>query len=206
MPGSGEESSSGIVVYPQLPVPPPQRGEPRRGEPRQPRRRKPVNVASLIMVVVAAVMGFAGAWFVRPIFAPDRRIAEAAQRAHDAGEAASTQKERADGLEKALDAATEAQHDAEAKLTVAEAAQSELAGKTAAETTQHKAAEAVQAKLRAVVDKAVGAVTIDGAEVHLQIADRILWKQNDDALTDRGKTLLNKVAAVLKELPDKLVW
>lgn len=206
MAGSGEESSSGIVVYPQLPVPPPPRGEPRRGEPRQPRRRKPGNTAGLVMVVVAVVMGFAGAWFVRPMIAPDRRIAAAAQRAHDADAAASTQKDRADALEKSLDAATKAQHDAEAKLTVAEGAQSELAGKTAAEAGQHKAAEAVQGKLRAVVDKAVGAVTIDGAEVHLQIADRILWKPNDDALTDRGKALLNKVAGVLKELPDKLVW
>ena len=46
------------------------------------------------MVAVAAIAGGAGGWFVRPVIAPDARIAAAARRAHEAGEAASTQKDR----------------------------------------------------------------------------------------------------------------
>ncbi|HEX2691117.1 MAG TPA: OmpA family protein [Kofleriaceae bacterium] len=158
------------------------------------------------MVIIAVLAGGAGAWFLRPAIAPDPRIAAAARRADDAEKAASVQKDRADALEKSLDTTAKAKRDAEAKLTVAEAAQSELAGKTAAEADQRKAAQAVQAKLRAAIDRSIGAITIDGGEVHLLIADRVLWKPNDDALTDRGKAWLNKVAAVLKDLPDRLVW
>ncbi len=201
MTGSGDESESGIMVYPQLPVPPP-----RRAEPRPPPRSRRIDRRRIAVVAAAVVAGGAGAWFLRPAIAPDARIAAAAQRAHDAGEAASTQKDRADALEKSLDTTAKAKRDAEAKLAIAEAAQAELAGKTAAETGQHQAAEAVQAKLKTAIDKSWGAITIDGAEVHLLIADRVLWKPNDDALTDRGKVVLNKVAAALRDLPDKLVW
>jgi len=201
MTANGDESESGIMVYPQLPVPPPH-----RGEPRPPPRRGPLDRRRIAVVAAAVVAGGAGAWFLRPAIAPDARIAAAAQRAHDAGEAASTQKDRADALEKSLDTTAKAKRDAEAKLAVAEAAQAELAGKTAAETGQHQAAEAVQAKLKPAIDKSWGAITLDGAEVHLLIADRVLWKPNDDALTDRGKAVLNKVAAALRDLPDRLVW
>lgn len=201
MTANGDESESGIMVYPQLPVPPP-----RRGEPRPPPRRGPIDRRRIAVVAAAVVAGGAGAWFLRPAIAPDARIAAAAQRAHDAGEAASTQKDRADALEKSLDTTAKAKRDAEAKLAVAEAAQAELAGKTAVETSQHQAAEAAQAKLKPAIDKSWGSITIDGAEVHLRIADRVLWKPNDDALTDRGKAALTKIAAALKDLPDRLVW
>ena len=200
---NGDDSESGITVYPQLPVPPPRRDEAR---PPPPRPRRSSDRRRIAVVAAAVVAGGAGAWVLRPLIAPDARIAAADQRAHDAGEAASAQKDRADALEKTLDKTAAARRDAEAKLAVAEAAQAELAGKTAAETTQHQAAEAVQAKLKAAIDRSWGAITIDGADVHLLIADRILWKPNDDALTDRGKAVLNKVAAALKDLPDRLVW
>jgi chemotaxis protein MotB len=205
---ASNESQSGIVVYPQLPVPAArreERKEPRRGEPREPRQRKPGRWGLYAVAVLALGAGGAGAWFLRPVIAPDARIAASARRAKDAEAAASAQKDRADALEKSLDATAKAKRDAEAKLGGAEAAQAELAGKTTAEANERKAAEAVVAKLKAAVGS-VGTLTIDGAEVHVRIADRLLWKPNDDALTDRGKAVLLKVAAALKDLPDRLVW
>lgn len=205
---ASNESQSGIMVYPQLPVPKARGGEPRgsrRGEPREPRQRKPVRWGLYAVAVLALGAGGAGAWFVRPVIAPDARIAASAKRAQDAEAAAGAQKDRADALEKSLDATAKAKREAEAKLGGAEAAQAELAGKATAEAKERKAAEAVQAKLKTAVGSA-GTVALDGAEVRLRIADRLLWKPNDDALTDRGKAVLLKVAAALKDLPDRLVW
>src|SRR5262249_36139996 len=128
------------------------------------------------------------------------------KRASDAEAAATSQKTRADGLDKQVDATGKARRDAEAKLVVAEAAQAELAGRTADEAGQRKAAEAVQAKLKSAFDRAAGPVVLEGAEVHLRIADRALFKPSDDALTDRGRAVLGKLAAALKDLPDQRVW
>jgi chemotaxis protein MotB len=108
-------------------------------------------------------------------------------------------------LEASLDTAAKGKRDAEAKLTVASAAQSELAGKTADETSRHDAAVQVQAKLKPLIDRAWGQITLDGDDVHLVIADRMLWKPNDDALTDRGKLVLGKLAGALKDMPDKQI-
>jgi chemotaxis protein MotB len=193
-------NESGISVYPPLPVP-----AGRRGEPRQPTARRSGG-PGWIVVFLGIVAGGAGAWFLQPAIAPDARIGAAVQRASDAEKAAATQKDRADSLEKSLDTTAKAGREAEAKLAVAEAAQSELAGKTADEAGQRKTAEQLQGKLKAVIDRAWGEVAIERGEVHVQIADRILWKPNDDALSDRGKAVLNKVAAALKEVPDRKVW
>jgi chemotaxis protein MotB len=45
-----------------------------------------------------------------------------------------------------------------------------------------------------------------GDEIHLQLVDHILFKVGDDQLTEPGKQVLDKVAAALRELPDKQVW
>jgi chemotaxis protein MotB len=208
---SASRDESGISVYPPLPVPKRRRGESkeattRRREPRQPTARSRPGGPGWYVVVLALLAGGVIAWFLRPLIAPDTRIAGAVERASDAEKAAATQKDRADSLEKSLDTTAKARRDGEAKLAVAEAAQAELAGKAAAEAGQHKAAEQLQGKLAAIVDKSWGAVTIDRGEVHVQISDRIVWKPNDDALTDRGKLVLSKIAAALKEVPDKQVW
>lgn len=198
---AAESNESGIMVYPRLPVP-----AERRGEPRQPPRRTPTGrgrTMTIAVIAVAVLAGGAVGWLVRPVVAPDARIAGAVRRASDAEASAAAQKTRAEALEKSLDAVAKAKRDAEAKLGTAQTAQSELAGKTADEANQKKLAEAVQAKLKAT---GAGAVAIAGGEVHLQIADRLLFKPNDDALTDRGKVVLNRVAAALKDLPDKQVW
>jgi chemotaxis protein MotB len=204
MPGPPEDDQSGILVYPRLKVP-----APRRDEARQPTKMVKARGSRrwLAWLVVGAGLGGAGVWFVRPIVAPDPRIAAATDRATTAEAAAAAQKNRADALEKSLDAATKARSDTEAKLTVASAAQSELAGKTADEASRHDTAVQAQAKLRPLVDKAWGQVTLDnnGDDIHVVIAERVLWKPGDDALTDRGKLVLGKLAAALKDLPDKQI-
>jgi len=203
---TASRDESGISVYPPLPVPTRPKGEPRpRGEPRQPSARR-TRGPGWFFIVLALVAGGITAWFLQPLIAPDARIGAAVQRASDAEKAAATQKERADSLEKSLDTAAAARRDAEAKLTVAQGAQAELAGKTADEAGLRKAAEQLEAKLKAAVDRSWGAVVTEHGEVHVQIADRMLWKPNDDALTDRGKLVLSKVAAVLKDASDKQVW
>src|SRR5262249_18498434 len=148
---SGDES--GIVVYPRMPMPP-RRAEPPMPAPRARRGRR----LPLVAIFVAAFAGSVGAWFLRPAIAPDPQIAAATERAKDAEAAATAQKTRADALDKSLDAAAKAKRDADARLAVAEAAQTELAGKAADEASQRKAAEAVQAKLRAAVDRGAGSL------------------------------------------------
>src|SRR5262245_43674152 len=201
-----DDNESGILVYPRMPMPP-RRGEPpRRAEPPMPgprgRRGRGLPIVS---IVVAAVAGGAGAWFLRPAIAPDPRVAETTKRATDAEAAASAQKTRADALDKSLESAAKARRDAEAKLAVAETAQTELAAKSADEASQRKAAEAVQTKLRPALDRGTGTLAVDGADVHIRLATGALFKANDDALTDHGKAVLGKLAAALKDLPDKAV-
>jgi chemotaxis protein MotB len=202
MSASGD-NESGILVYPQLPVPKAPRSDKRLSTQRDRRRRGGV---SIVAIVIAAIVGGAGGWFLQPVIAPDPRIAAAVRRASDAETAATTQKTRADALEKSLDAATRGKHDAEAKLAVAKGAEAELAGKTADEASRRKVAEAVSAKLRPAIDRATGAIVVEGGDVHLRIADRVLFRPGDDALTDHGKAVLNRLAVAFRDLPDKHLW
>jgi len=199
------DSQSGISVYPRVPVPsgrttpPPQQLQP-------PARRTAADRRIIVMVAAAGIAGGIGAWFLQPAIAPDARIAAAVRRASDAEQAAGAQKDRADALERSFEAAAKAKHDAETKLAVAEVAEGELARKIADETNQRTLAEVTQAKLQAASDKVADSITIEGIEVHLRISDRVMFKPGDDALTDRGKAVLTKLAVTLKELPDQLVW
>lgn len=200
MAASGD-NESGVLVYPQLPVPRPRRDEPRMSTHRERRRRR----LPILAIALSAIAGGAGAWFLQPAIAPDPRIAAAAQRASEAEAAAAAQKARADTLDRSLEAAAKGRQDTEIKLAAAEGAEAELASKIANEAGQRKAAEAVQAKLKPVATTA-GALVVDGNDIHLRITDRVLFKPSDDALTDRGKIVLGRLAAALKELPDKQVW
>lgn len=205
MAGPPQDDQSGILVYPQMKVPKPRRDEARASTKMVHSRGGGGSKRWLVWLILGAILGGAGAWFARPILAPDPRVAAATDRATAADAAAASQKNRADALEKSLDAATKARSDTEAKLTVASAAQSELAGKTADETSRHDAQAQAQAKLRPLVDKAWGQVTLDGDAVRVVIAERMLWKPNDDALTDRGRLVLGKLAGALKDLPDRQI-
>ena len=72
--------------------------------------------------------------------------------------------------------------------------------------TKAKAAKAIQDKLQATVDKAIGLVSADGDEITLRLVDKVLFKTLDDQLTPQGKSVLDKVAVALKEIPDKQIW
>jgi chemotaxis protein MotB len=203
MSASGD-NESGILVYPQLPVPPRRRGEPSVPAQRAPRPQRPRRSRlPLVALIAGALGGGAGGWFLRPAIAPDARIADAARRASEAEAAAASQKTRADALDKSLEAAGKARHDSDAKLAVAETAQAELAGKSADEAELRKSAEALQARLRAAVDRATGTAIADGGDVHIRLAAGALFKPNEDALTDHGKATLARLAAALKDVPDR---
>ncbi|HET7500089.1 MAG TPA: OmpA family protein [Kofleriaceae bacterium] len=207
MAASHNENESGISVYPPLPMPMRPRSDSRdptvQRAPRAPRAR---SKGWIPVAVVAVLAGGAAAWFLQPVIAPDARIAASTQRASEAEKAAAAQKERADALEKSLDTTSAARRELEAQLTVAESARAELAGKSADEASQRKAVEQLQGKVKAAIDRSWGAVAVEGSEVHLQISDRTLFRPSDDALTDRGKLVLGKIAGVLKDVPDRLVW
>jgi chemotaxis protein MotB len=186
-----KRDDSGVLVYPRLPMPSRRANDPRGGT--------GANRRLIAVVAGAVIAGGVGAWMLRPILAPDPRIAAAARRADEATQSATAHKERADALQAALDAATKAKLDAEG-------AQAQLAVRVATETTAHEAAEAVQTKLKAVVDRTTSAVVLDGGDVHLQLAERALFRPGDDALTDRGKQMLSRIAGALKDMSDRLIW
>src|SRR5262245_57778944 len=100
MSASGD-NESGVLVYPQLPMPRPRREEPRLSTHRERRRRR----LPIVAIVLSLIAGGAGVWFGRPLIAPDPRIAVADKRATDAEAAAAAQKSRADTLDKSLEAA-----------------------------------------------------------------------------------------------------
>src|SRR5215468_9602209 len=177
MPASAD-NESGVLVYPQMPMPRQRRDEPRAPTYRaRPRRRIPI-----VAIALSAIAGGAGAWFLQPAIAPDPRIAAADKRASEAESAVAAHKARVDTLEKSLDAAAKGRQDTEVKL----------ASKIANEAGQRKAAEVVQTKLKPVATIS-GALVLDGNDVHLRITDRVLFKPSDDALTDRGKIVLGKL-------------
>lgn len=203
---ASSNNESGVAVYPRLPVPAARREEPRERDPagRPVKAKRGKGWIALLIVGMAA--GGAAVWFGRPLVMPDPEIGRARAEAAIAKASEAQQKLRAEQLEKSLDATAKGKREVEDKLTVAAAAQTELAGKEASAESQKKAAEGVQAKLRAAVDKSFAAVIVQSDGVHVQIADRVLWKPNDDVLTDRGKQVLNKLAATLRDMPDRVVW
>jgi chemotaxis protein MotB len=194
-----DDNESGILVYPQLPVPKARREEPRMSIQRERRGRR----LPIVAIVVSALAGGAGAWFLQPVVAPDSRIADAARRASEAESAAATQKSRADALDKSLADAASARRDADSKLAAAAGAEAELASHSADAAGQRKAAEVVAAKLRPVIDRSVASIVVESGEVHVRIASGALFKPNDDALIDRGRAMLGKLGAAVKEMPDQ---
>src|SRR5215467_10762785 len=66
-------------------------------------------------------------------------------------------------------------------------------------------AKALEAKLAEAVGKAGEVTTADGA-VRLELVDQILFPVGEASLTDKGKEVLAKVGAALKDVEDKQVW
>ncbi|HEY5944806.1 MAG TPA: OmpA family protein [Kofleriaceae bacterium] len=66
-------------------------------------------------------------------------------------------------------------------------------------------AAALEAKLAEAVGKAGEVTTADGA-VRLELVDQILFPVGEADLTPRGKEVLAKVGAALKDINDKQIW
>ena len=182
-----DPDASGISVYPRLPVPKPRQAS---GDPKLPKKGGRVD-GKLIgaAVAIAVLAGGAGYLAHRPDSSgADKAKADVAA----AQKAASTEKDRADGLAKQLDDEKSAR----------EAAEKTAAAATAKATDSDAAA----AKLQATIDKSQGSVSTEGDEIHLKLVDKVLFAVGDDKLTDKGKAVLDKVAVALKDLPDKQVW
>jgi chemotaxis protein MotB len=66
-------------------------------------------------------------------------------------------------------------------------------------------AAALEAKLAEAVGKSGEVTTADGA-VRVELVDQILFPVGEAALTPRGKEVLAKVGAALKDIHDKQIW
>ena len=128
----------------------------------------------------------------------DRRVPEAAE---EAGSAAAAQKTRADGLEKELEGVTTKKKEIEKRLEVASKAESKLADTAAEADKKAKALEAAQKKLAGAM-KGLAAVAVDGDGLRVTIDTGLLFVR-DDLLSDRGKQIVERVGAALKEMSDK---
>ncbi len=196
-------TESGVLVFPKIDG----RAEPPRdSEPRIARKPRSGSGKLAAILVAGAIAGGAGGFMLRPMVAPDERVATLEAQLEDAQKAAGAQKDRADALDRSLTTITSAKVVADKKLDEAQKAESELASKMAEADRQAKDAAAVQAKLKASVDKGTGSVSTEGDEIHLQLVDRVLFRTGDDQLTERGKQVIARVAAALKDIPDKQIW
>ena len=193
--------STGIAVQKKLPVKP--GPQPRESAPKLPHEGSPARWwKAALAVVVALALGFG----LRTYVFPDGRISSLTNALAAAQTETQSARTHAGELQTDLDRATTARTAAETKLADAEKASKELADKVADAEKKAKDATAVEDKLRATIDKSQGSVSSVGDEIHLQLVDHILFKVGDDQLTEPGKQVLDKVAAALRELPDKQVW
>jgi chemotaxis protein MotB len=191
------------MVYPRMPMPKPQGGGSERdSKPPKPKER-PLNKLLLAILGGALLGGLVVGAVLRPILLPDSRIGAAEQRAAEAGSAAAASKARADGLEKDLDALGTKKRELEKRLEVASKAEVKLADTAAEAEKRAKELEATQKKLAAGL-RGLAAVGVDGEELRITINSGALFVK-DDALSDRGKQIIDKVGVSVKEMLDKQV-
>jgi chemotaxis protein MotB len=192
----GTDDPTGIVVYPKLDVPKGRRSEPRIAGPARERGRGkgPWFAALALALFGGAILGF---MFAPPSHEADAAKAKTATLA--AERATGVEKDRADGLQKALDGSKKAKADAEAKVAALSTRAADVAKKADELAAQEQ-------KLQATIDKSQGSVDTEGDEIHLRLVDKVLFAVGDDQLTDKGKAVLDKVAVALADLPDKQVW
>ena len=184
-----------MLVYPKMPVP-----KGRSGDPDQVSRPflRDGKQKWMLAIVAGVLVGGAAGFLLRPTHGDevDKAKADAAA----AQKSASAEKERADGLDKMLAVTQKDKADAQKQLD-------DLQGKASDAEKKATDAEAVTKKLQAAIgDKENGSVGIEGNEIHLKLVDKVLFKVGDDQLTKPGKAVLDKVAATLKEFPDKQIY
>jgi chemotaxis protein MotB len=191
-----EMSESGMLVYPQLPVP----KQGRHSEPRMPSKSGGGKLG-LVLVVLALLAGGAAGFFVRPMVLEDARAVDAENAL--AKEKLATAEANAN-LAKLQDESKKLDEQRELlnkQLEAAKQAQDMLADKAADATNLKADLDAVKKKLDAT---GAGTVAIVNNEVRLTMATATLFKAGDE-LAPAGTKALDKVAAALKELADKQV-
>ena len=191
---SAKGDPSGIDVYPKLPVP--------SGRPSEPKVKgfsseysKPKIAAAVALVaLIGGAVGF--------LLAPDKKdeLAGAKKEAAAAQTAAKVDKDRADGMAKQVDVLKKDKESLEKQLSEMTAKAGEM------EKKAQSANDTAQKKLSAAIDKDTGSVSQEGEEIHLKLVDKVLFPVGEDALTEKGKAVLDKVAKALKEIPDKQIW
>jgi chemotaxis protein MotB len=152
-------------------------------------------------VVGGGLLGF----FVRPAVTTDPEVTSLREQVSDVDHKRMAASERADEAERQRDQAKFTQKELETKLKDAQVSQKTLADKDADAAKKKSDLEAVQTKLKGAVDRSFSSISIDGDNVHVAILDRALFKPGDDALSDGGKHVLDKLAAALKDLSDKQI-
>ncbi|HEX5058997.1 MAG TPA: OmpA family protein [Kofleriaceae bacterium] len=194
---SGQGEPSGSVVYPKLPVPSNRNASEAKvkGFNQDDGYSKPKIAAAVALV--AAIGGAVGY-----LLAPDKgkELAAAKKEAAAQQTAAKTEKDRADGIAKQVDVLTKDKTELEKQLSDMTAKAGEMEKKAQA------ANEAAQKKLKNAIGDEDGSVSTEGEEIHLKLVDKVLFAVGDDQLTDKGKTVLDKVAKALKDIPDKQIW
>jgi chemotaxis protein MotB len=194
------EDGSGVMVYPKMPL------QPNRPDDPGPHVRgftgsgggggwnKKRIVAGLVVCgVLGAIIGF----LVRPTHGAEADKAK--EEASAAQMVATAEKSRAEGLDKQLEALKKDKADEDKKLD-------DLSNKAADVDKKAADLEAAEKKLGGAIDKSTGSVSTEGDEIHLKLVDKVLFPTGEDQLTDKGKQVLDKVAAALKEFPDKQIY
>ena len=187
---------SGMVVYPQLPIPKGGPSEPKVKGFKHPSNDGGLNMRKVIAGLVIAIIIGGGVGF---LLAPSKanELAKAKKDLVAAQASAKIDKDRADGAEQRADVLAKDKSELEQKLSSTSAD----AAKQVADANQ-----AAEKKLTAAIDKSQGSVSTEGDEIHVKLVDKVLFAVGDDQLTDKGKLALDKVAVALNELPDKQVW
>ncbi len=181
------------MVYPKMPVPKNRASEPRvkgfgGGDGGGGKKKL------IAMVAGAAVVGGAVGFLVRPTHGGE---ADKAKEELAAAQKAST--EKVDGLTKQVQKLEEDKAAAEKQAT-------DLSTKAADVDKKAAELEAQEKKIRGALDSGTGSVSTEGNEIHVQLVDKVLFPVGEDQLTDKGKQVLDKVAAAFKEIPDKQIW
>ncbi len=186
-----------MLVYPQLPVPKPSRDSDRG------MRKKSGGGSKVVPVLlgIALLGGAAGGFFVRPMVMEDSRLVDAENALAKTQLALAESQTNVTKLQDESKKLDEQRDLLNQQLEAAKQAQDMIADKAANTKQVEGDLAAAKKKLDAT---GAGAVTIEGAEVHVAISTANLFK-NGDELSSGGMRTLDKVAGALKELADKQI-
>jgi flagellar motor protein MotB len=203
-------TDSGVVLHEKLPVPTGRDSEPRVAKrPSHPGGGGGGGTSKPLYAILGAavIAGGAVGYFLRPMVAPDARVAERTAERDAANELAKTEQERAGELDRRIALAKIAALELEKKLAAAEQARAELAAKVKGVETKAKEVDGDKAKIAKALERGAGTISVQGDTIHVLISDALLFRPNDDQLTTRGKQVMGKLAFALKaDVPDRLVW